>query len=224
MDVVEFTNRADKLSAEKVVIFLNELFLIFDDLTEKYKLEKIKTIGDAYMVASGIPDPCSDHAERLVNMAIEINDSLKKYNSNNGENVKVRIGINSGPAVAGVIGRKKFAYDIWGDTVNTASRMESYGEPGKIQVSEATYHLLKDKYDFTYRGVINVKGKGNLHIGDLFFKLLITDRNTTYHYQNFRYQRLDIRGADPRTRRVEAGRRPDHSHRAQSGRVPCSGA
>ena len=95
-------------------------------------------------------------------MSIDIKNSLIEYNKENGEIVKVRIGINSGPAVAGVIGKKKFAYDIWGDTVNTASRMEAYGEPGEIQVSEATYHLLKDKYDFTSRGVINVKGKGDL--------------------------------------------------------------
>lgn len=162
LDIVQFTQRSDRISAKKVVTFLNKLFLIFDDLTEKYDLEKIKTIGDAYMVAAGIPEPCSDHAERLVNMAIDINFALKDYNEQNGEDVKVRIGINSGPAVAGVIGRKKFAYDIWGDTVNTASRMEAYGKPGQIQVSESTYHLLKDKYDFIDRGLINVKGKGDL--------------------------------------------------------------
>jgi len=162
LDIVKFTSISEKLSAQKVVAFLNNLFLIFDDLTEKYKLEKIKTIGDAYMVAAGIPEPCDDHAERVALMSIDITNSLKEYNKENGDNVKVRIGINSGPAVAGVIGKKKFAYDIWGDTVNTASRMEAYGEPGEIQVSEATYHLLKDKYNFMYRGVINVKGKGDL--------------------------------------------------------------
>jgi class 3 adenylate cyclase len=162
LDIVQFTRMSEKVSAQKLVAFLNKLFTIFDDLTDKYKLEKIKTIGDAYMVAAGIPNPCKDHAERLAKMSIDIKNALKSYNEMNRENVKVRIGINSGSAVAGVIGRKKFAYDIWGDTVNTASRMESYGEPGQIQVSKATYHLLKDKYDFIDRGIINIKGKGDL--------------------------------------------------------------
>lgn len=162
LDIVEFTPRSEKITAQKVVGFLNELFTRFDNLTEKYGLEKIKTIGDAYMVAAGIPEPCIDHAERLAYMAIDIQRMLEEYNVENNDNVKVRIGINSGSAVAGVIGKKKFAYDIWGDTVNTASRMEAYGEPNRIQVSEATYHILKNKFVFNERGLIDIKGKGKL--------------------------------------------------------------
>lgn len=162
LDIVQFTEKSDKISAPKVVAFLNRLFLIFDDLTEHYGLEKIKTIGDAYMVAAGIPDPCNDHAERLADMSLDIKKALNDFNKLNSETVRLRIGIHSGPAVAGVIGKKKFAYDIWGDTVNTASRMEAYGEPGEIHVSEATYRLLRGKYDFEPRGIIGIKGKGDL--------------------------------------------------------------
>lgn len=139
---------------------LNEVFSQFDDLAEKHGLEKIKTIGDAYMVASGIPEPNENHAISIADMAL---DMIKLLNQKSGifeESLEIRIGINSGPVVAGVIGKRKFSYDLWGDTVNTASRMESHGIPGKPQVTEYTYKLLKNKYSFVKRGKIEVKGKG----------------------------------------------------------------
>lgn len=162
IDVVDFTPYAEKSAPEDVVNILNDIFTLFDQLTEKYKLEKIKTIGDAYMVVSGVPEPRTDHAETIAEMALDVLNAVEKYNINNGHIFKVRIGMNSGPAVAGVIGKMKFAYDIWGDTVNTASRMESMGVSGKIQTTEATYERLKEKFNFKYRELLDVKGKGKL--------------------------------------------------------------
>ncbi len=159
-DIVGFTNISKDMDASDVVDLLNAVFTRFDELAEKHRVEKIKTIGDAYMVVAGAPDPCPDHAERVVNFALEAVHELKEINERYDFCVEVRIGINSGPAVAGVIGKKKFIYDIWGDAVNLASRLEAHGIPGQIQVGETTYTILRDRYSFSERGLITIKGKG----------------------------------------------------------------
>ncbi|NEO28158.1 MAG: adenylate/guanylate cyclase domain-containing protein, partial [Kamptonema sp. SIO4C4] len=122
--------------------------------------EKIKTIGDAYMVAGGLPLPREDHADAIAKMALAMIEAVETFQGKAGETFQIRIGINTGVVVAGVIGKRKFIYDLWGDTVNIASRMESHGEPGRIQVTEATYQQLKDRYEFQERGMINIKGRG----------------------------------------------------------------
>lgn len=159
-DIVGFTEISARRSATELVELLNLIFSKFDQLSELHGLEKIKTIGDAYMVVGGLPVPQSDHAEAIVEMALDMQKGVSEFNAETGEALQIRIGINSGPVVAGVIGTKKFIYDLWGDTVNTASRMESHGIPGTIQVTASTYELLRDKYIFTVRGPINIKGKG----------------------------------------------------------------
>lgn len=161
-DIVEFTSFAKSLTAEYVVNQLNKIFRLFDDLVDEYKVEKIKTIGDNYMLAAGVPDYQEDHAYRVADIALKMVQKLHQLNLKENTHFEIRIGIHSGPLVAGIIGTKKYIYDIWGDTVNTASRMESCGMPGKIQVSEDTYHLLKNKYKLEERGVIEVKGKGSI--------------------------------------------------------------
>ena len=158
-DIVDFTKLSARISPEEVVTWLNDVFSLFDQLADKHGLEKIKTIGDAYMVVGGLPTPRSDHAEAVAEMALEMRQSWA--NVANGT-VKLRIGMHTGPVVAGVIGAKKFSYDLWGDTVNAASRMESHGLPEQIQVSEETYNRLKYRYMFEERGFIEVKGKGAL--------------------------------------------------------------
>lgn len=161
-DLVGFTEFSSRRSAHELVEFLNEIFSEFDQLVEKHGLEKIKTIGDAYMVVAGLPMPRSDHADAIAQMALDMQQALDKVNAKTGESFSMRIGINSGSVVAGVIGLKKFSYDLWGDTVNTASRMESLGIPGTIQVTAQTYEQLQDKFLFEERGVISVKGKGEM--------------------------------------------------------------
>lgn len=161
-DLVNFTQISTTMSATKLVYLLNEIFSTFDGLTQKHGLEKIKTIGDAYMVASGIPIQRPDHAEAIAEMAVDMLAAIKELNVKLDANFDLRIGINSGPVVAGVIGTKKFIYDLWGNAVNTASRMESHGIPGRIQVSIYTYNLLQDKYEFEERGLIEIKGKGQM--------------------------------------------------------------
>jgi adenylate cyclase len=161
-DIVDFTTLSETISPGELVKLLNEIFSLFDALTDRYDLEKIKTIGDAYMVAGGLPVPREDHAEAVANMALDMQTAIMQFNENNQQSMRVRIGIHSGAAVAGVIGVKKFIYDVWGDTVNTASRMESHGVPGQIHISEASYKLLKDKYSIEERGLIQVKGKGQM--------------------------------------------------------------
>jgi class 3 adenylate cyclase len=161
-DVVDFTPLAERTTPDNLVRFLDDVFSRFDELAERFGLEKIKTIGDAYMAVAGLPDPRPDHADAAANMALAICDALAVMTGPSRGSVQARVGLNSGPVVAGVIGRKKFIYDLWGDTVNTASRMESHGIPGRIQVTEATYQLLRGRYAFEERGPIEVKGKGQL--------------------------------------------------------------
>jgi len=161
-DIVGFTKLSENLSPSKLVQFLNKIFTSFDNLVEKYQLEKIKTVGDAYMVAGGFPEPRPDHVEAIADLALEMQESMVMFHTEKNQSVSMRTGIHTGPAVAGVIGIKKFIYDVWGDTVNTASRMESHGIGGQIQVSHATYKVLKNKYILKKRGMIEMKGKGRL--------------------------------------------------------------
>jgi class 3 adenylate cyclase len=161
-DLVNFTNLSSQISPTELVGLLNEIFSRFDRLVERYSLEKIKTIGDSYMVVGGLPLPRSDHAEAIAEFALDMQEEIKKFNAEKDQAFSLRIGINTGPVVAGVIGLKKFIYDLWGDAVNTASRMESHGIPGYIQVSSTTYDRLKDKYLLEERGIIHVKGKGEM--------------------------------------------------------------
>jgi adenylate cyclase len=161
-DVADFTPFAERMEPERLVGVLDEIFSAFDALTERHALEKIKTIGDAYMVAGGLPEPRVDHAEAIAALAIDMQAELARIGSALGLGLAIRIGIDSGPVVAGVIGRRKFIYDLWGDTVNTASRMESHGVAGRIQVTEATYRRLRDRYRFEDRGELEIKGKGRV--------------------------------------------------------------
>lgn len=161
-DIVGFTPRAARLEANAVVTLLNRVFVAFDALADKYGLEKIKTIGDAYMAASGLPEPRADHAAAVANMALDLIDTAAAISAEIGETVAVRVGIHSGPAVAGVIGKRKFSYDVWGDTVNMAARMESHGVAGRIQVSAETHALLEDRFEFEPRGQVAIKGKGRV--------------------------------------------------------------
>jgi class 3 adenylate cyclase len=141
---------------------LNRVFSTFDHYAERLGLEKIKTIGDAYMVAAGLPLPRRDHAEAIAEMALSMQQAVTELQKELKEDVRIRIGINTGVVVAGVIGTHKFIYDLWGDSVNVASRMESSGEPGSIQVTASTYELLKEKYILQHRGQVKVKGKGDM--------------------------------------------------------------
>jgi PAS domain S-box-containing protein len=161
-DIVGFTELSARMSPTELVKRLNVIFSHFDQLAEKYGVEKIKTIGDAYMVVGGLPMPRDDHAEAIAQMALGMQAKIAKLCADTGEKLAIRVGINSGPVVAGVIGVSKFTYDLWGDTVNVAARMEATGFAGRIQVTDVTYELLKDKYLFERRGVIPVKGKGNM--------------------------------------------------------------
>ena len=163
-DMVGFTPLSSTMSPVAVVELLNEIFTHFDVIVEKYNLEKIKTIGDAYMVASGIPRTRLDHATAIVNLAMDMQRYITQTTFANDLHVKFRIGINSGPVLAGVIGKKKFTYDVWGDTVNTASRMESHGDGGVIQITQTTYELIRDEFDCEPRGTVVVKGKGDMSV------------------------------------------------------------
>lgn len=161
-DLVNFTEMSAQISPIKLVDLLNKIFSVFDRLSEKHGLEKIKTIGDAYMVVGGLPTPRADHAEAIAQMALDMQQEITHFQREDGQSFSLRIGIHTGPVVAGVIGLKKFSYDLWGDTVNVASRMESQGVAGRIQVTETTYKHLKHKYHFIHRGVIEIKGKGEM--------------------------------------------------------------
>ena len=161
-DIVGFTQLSSQIGPTELVNLLNQIFSAFDHLAERHGLEKIKTIGDAYMVVSGLPMPRDDHANAIAEMALDMQQAVNKFSNTTGISLNIRIGINTGPVVAGVIGIKKFIYDLWGDTVNIASRMESHGIPGQIQVTSVTHNLLDHKYIFEQRGVIQVKGKGEM--------------------------------------------------------------
>lgn len=158
-DIVGSTPLFSEMEPAEAVDWLHEIFTMFDKLVDKYGLEKIRTIGDNYMVASGVPTSRPDHAQAIVGLAQEMIRGLEQVPARNGKRIEFRVGINSGPMVAGVIGQSKFHYDLWGDTVNTASRMESHGEAGKVHVTQATYDLAKEEFFFVSRGKIQVKGK-----------------------------------------------------------------
>jgi class 3 adenylate cyclase len=164
-DLVDFTRRSQQVSPAQVVATLNELFSAFDRLAQRHGLEKIKTIGDAYMVAGGLPNPRPDHAQAVAEMALAMQEEVAGRADPGGQPLQVRIGIDTGPVEAGVIGTSKFSYDLWGDTVNTASRMESHGVAGCIQVTARTYQRLRDRYRFQRRGPIPVRGKGEMVTG-----------------------------------------------------------
>jgi adenylate cyclase/guanylate cyclase len=161
-DIVDFTPRSARMSPEELVGFLNRIFSTFDRLAAHHGLEKIKTIGDAYMVAAGLPHPVDRPVHRVAKMAFNMLDALRDLSAELGEKVEIRIGLHAGPVVAGVIGHQKLFYDVWGDTVNTASRMESHGAPGRIQVTAAAREALKGDYTFEPRGTVEIKGIGEL--------------------------------------------------------------
>jgi class 3 adenylate cyclase len=159
-DLCGFTTFSERVDASQLVDLLDDIFSAFDHLANAYGVEKIKTIGDAYMAVAGLPEARDDHAEAVAGMGLGMLEAFRGVMRNRGLSMEVRIGIHSGPVVAGVIGKHKFSYDLWGDTVNTASRMESHGEPSRVHVSQATHTLLKDRYRFTDRGEMQIKGKG----------------------------------------------------------------
>ena len=160
-----------EMEPDQLVAMLNDVFSQFDDLAVEIGLEKIKTIGDAYMVAAGLPEFRDDHAVAIAEMAVRMVDVINAYSEKSGLDLNIRIGINTGQVVAGVIGKKKFIYDLWGDTVNIASRMESSGEAGMIQVSRASHALLKHAFAFQSRGEIDIKGRGKMETFELLHRL-----------------------------------------------------
>lgn len=161
-DLVNFTPLASRISPQELVDLLNQIFSTFDSLVEKYGLEKVKTVGDEYMAVSGMPSPRPDHAGAMAELALDMQEAIRQFKTPDGDPFQLRIGMNSGPVVAGVIGTKKFSYDLWGDTVNVASRMESRGEPGRIQITPKTYEFIKHQYVFESRGEIFIKGIGQM--------------------------------------------------------------
>jgi adenylate cyclase len=162
-DVVDFTPLASGLDAREVVGLLDRLFTSFDELVDRYDIEKIKTIGDCYMVAAGVPTPRSGHAQALAELALEMRECAKRCLADDtAHGLRLRIGISSGPVVAGVIGRRRFLYDLWGDTVNMASRMESHGTPDEIQITRSTWQLVRDDFVTEPIGLVDVKGKGQV--------------------------------------------------------------
>ena len=167
-DVVDFTPLASRLDAREVVALLDRLFTSFDDLVDRHGIEKIKTIGDCYMVAAGVPRHRADHAHALAYLALEMRECARNCLSDgDGSDLRLRIGISSGPVVAGVIGRRRFLYDLWGDTVNMASRMESHGVPDVIQITRSTWELVRDDFVTEPRGLVEVKGKGEVETWQL---------------------------------------------------------
>lgn len=173
-DIVGFTKFSEGVSPEALVNILNDLFTCFDGIADDRGLEKIKTIGDCYMAAAGIPVPMPDHASRAAHMALDMIEALNRFNLRRGINLNMRIGIGSGEVVAGVIGKRKFRYDVWGDVVNTASRMESHGVPGRIQLTDATRQRLGEAFELEKRGAIEVRGKGEMHTWFLNSRMVVS--------------------------------------------------
>ncbi len=165
-DFDNFTTFASGLSPDKLVKELNHIFTNFDFIIEKYGLEKLKTIGDSYMIAGGLPNVSHDHAFQTINAALEMQSVINNVNEKGNFSCKMRVGIHSGPCVAGIVGIKKYTYDVWGDTVNIAKRLESHCEPGLVNISKETYELVKEKFECDYRGCIEAKGKGEI---DMYF-------------------------------------------------------
>ena len=161
-DVIGFTEMAPAVSPARLALLLDEIFASFDDLANERGLRKIKTLGNSYMAAAGVPVPSVDHAARAAHLSLDMVDALSRFNARSGHSLQVRIGIASGPVVAGVIGKRMFVYDVWGDAVNTASRMESHGVAGRVQVSERTRRLLGDPFQLEERGALEVEGMGEL--------------------------------------------------------------
>ena len=175
-DIVDFTPLSLRLHPLALVGLLNDVFSAFDELAARYGVEKIKTIGDAYMAVAGLPEPRADHAQLIADLALDMLTVVQRFTDDTGAPMTIRVGISSGMVVAGVIGKSKFVYDLWGDPVNTAGRMESYGLPGRIQVSEATKHLLDKSHRLDYRGEIDIKGKGKVHTWFLSGRLVAQSR------------------------------------------------
>lgn len=171
IDIVGFTAITEKVPPEQILVLLNEIFSTFDEITERHGLEKIKTIGDAYMAVAGVPVYCKNHAERVADAALEMLKAASEFKLPQIGPIEIRIGMDTGPAVAGIIGTKKFLYDLWGSVVNTASRMESYGAPSRIHVSRALYEKLKNKYQFLARGATVIKGLGEVETWWLLGKI-----------------------------------------------------
>ncbi len=161
-DIVGFTPLSETMSAEEMVAWLNEVYSLVDALVQSHDVEKIRTIGDGYMVAAGVPFPRDDHAVAITRLALDMRSHFERLAPVHGNHVSFRIGISSGPVVGGVIGTHKFQYDIWGDTVNTASRMESHGVPGRIHISPTTHELIREEFVCESRGAIEIKGKGEM--------------------------------------------------------------
>lgn len=159
-DIVGFTPLSERVTPQELTEMLNDVFSLFDDLVDELGLEKIKTIGDAYMAAGGVPEARADHADAVCDLALRMMAAMESHRLPGGEKLQMRMGINSGPVVAGVIGKKRFIYDLWGDTVNLAARMESHGLPGRIQITEATRSRLSGAYRCEERGEVEIKGKG----------------------------------------------------------------
>lgn len=186
-DIVGFTELSEQATPRTLVKLLNQMFSVFDELTDYYGLEKIKTMGDAYMVAGGLPIANKNHAQTVANLALDMQAKLAEFNQQQRQNFQIRIGIHTGSVIAGVIGIKKFVYDIWGDAVNIASRMESHGIAGEIQVSEATYLALKDQYVFEERGTIEVKGKGEMRV------YLLKGKKYAIRHKLFKLQEMNLK-------------------------------
>jgi adenylate cyclase len=161
-NIVEFTKLSAGLSPHGLVAMLNEIFTDFDHISDNRGLEKIKTIGDAYMAVAGLPVPTADHAVRAAHMALDMLEAMDRFNARSGYTLQLRIGINTGSAVAGVVGQRKFIYDLWGDAVNTARRMESHGVAGRVLVTESTRRRLGEPFLLEERGAIDIKGKGQM--------------------------------------------------------------
>ncbi len=159
-DVVDFSALSRRLGPGDLVSLLNEVFSIFDELSDRYALEKIKTIGDAYMVVGGLGPNPENHCGRVADLGLDMLTAIERYRAESGVDLHIRVGMHLGPAVAGVVGVKKFIYDVWGETVNTASRMESHGVANRIQVSEAAFERLRDRYRLEARGMVEVRGRG----------------------------------------------------------------